>query len=127
MRLSQGNHSLFVQALYFLLIVLLVLGIFFRFVNLERKVYWTDEVLTSSRISGYREGEVSQQLYNGSVIRVNDLQKYQFPNPDRTLTDTVRALISHPEHAPLYFFMARFWVQLFGNSVAATRSLSAFF
>ncbi len=127
MGLSQRNHSSFVRVLHFLLIVLLVLGLFFRFVNLEQKVYWTDEVLTSSRISGYREGDVSQQLYNGSVIRVKDLQKYQFPNPDRTLTDTVQALTGRPEHAPLYFLMARFWVQLFGNSVAVTRSLSAFF
>ncbi|MDJ0719397.1 MAG: glycosyltransferase family 39 protein [Prochloraceae cyanobacterium] len=121
------RYSLFVKSLYFLLILLLVIGIFFRFVNLERKIYWTDEVLTSSRISGYTKEEVIQQLYNNSVIRVNDLQKYQFPNPDKTLTDTIQALISHPEHAPLYFFLTRFWVQLFGNSVAITRSLSAFF
>ncbi len=37
MRLSQRNHSSFVRVLHFLLIVLLVLGLFFRFVNLEQK------------------------------------------------------------------------------------------
>ncbi len=127
MQLARGTPLSFVKVLRFLIVVLLVLGLFFRFVNLEKKIYWTDEVLTSSRSSGYREGEVSQQLYNGSVIGIKDLQKYQFPHPDRTLTNTLQALRTHPEHAPLYFLLARFWVQLLGHSVAAIRSLSAFF
>ncbi len=38
-----GFHQ---TSLRFLIIVLLVLGLFFRFVNLDRKVYWLDEVYT---------------------------------------------------------------------------------
>jgi uncharacterized membrane protein len=40
------------DGLRFLVITLLVLGIFFRFVNIDRKIYWGDEVFTSLRISG---------------------------------------------------------------------------
>ncbi|MFE1748397.1 glycosyltransferase family 39 protein [Coleofasciculus sp. H7-2] len=112
--------------LRFLIIVLLVLGVFFRFVNLDKKVYWYDETLTSLTISGFTKDELYQQVFNGSEVGVEDLLKYQYPNPEKGLIDTVSSLsLDSPEHPPFYFIMARFWVQLFGNSVAVTRSLSA--
>ena len=54
-----------------LLITLLVLGIFFRLVNLDRKVYWYDEGFTSLRVGGYTIPEVVQS-FNGQVIGVAD-------------------------------------------------------
>lgn len=36
----------------FVITVILVMGIFFRFANLENKVYWIEEGYTSGRISG---------------------------------------------------------------------------
>ena len=39
--------------LKFFFVVLLVLGIFFRFVNIDRKIYWHDEAYTSLRVAGY--------------------------------------------------------------------------
>ncbi|NEP56542.1 MAG: hypothetical protein F6K31_05895 [Symploca sp. SIO2G7] len=107
------------------LLTLLVLGVFFRLVNLEQKVYWHDEVYTSIRIAGYTGDEVGREIFTGQVIGVQELQTYQRLSPDKGLDDTVKALVKHPEHPPLYYLMARFWVQLFGSSVAALRSLSA--
>jgi uncharacterized membrane protein len=60
-----GFHQ---TSLRFLIIVLLVLGVFFRFLNLDRKVYWDDETITSLRVSGYTIEEMSQQVFDGSVI-----------------------------------------------------------
>ncbi|MDJ0903406.1 MAG: hypothetical protein QNJ55_31860 [Xenococcus sp. MO_188.B8] len=37
----------------FLLISVLVIGIFFRFANLDKKVFWFDETATIFKISGY--------------------------------------------------------------------------
>lgn len=108
------------------LIIVLVIGVFFRFVNLDRKVYWFDETFTSLRISGYTESEVVRQVCNGREIGLEDLQKYQRLAPEKTLIDTIKSLaIEDPQHPPLYYLMARFWVQWFGSSVAAIRSLSA--
>ncbi len=107
------------------ILVLLILGIFFRFVNLDKKVYWHDEVYTSLRISGYNGEQVVEQLFNGQVIGVQDLLKFQRLSDEKGLKDTIDVLVEHPEHPPLYYLMARFWVQLFGSSVAVTRSLSA--
>ncbi|MBW4610804.1 MAG: glycosyltransferase family 39 protein [Hassallia sp. WJT32-NPBG1] len=113
--------------LRFLILVLLVIGIFFRFVNLERKVYWHDETYTSLRISGYTAKEVRQQLFNNPVITGTYFDKYQRPNPEKNLGDTIKSLaIEDPQHPPLYYIIARLWVQIFGNSVTAIRSLSAF-
>jgi uncharacterized membrane protein len=106
--------------------VLLVLGVFFRFYNLDRKVYWHDEVYTSFRIAGYTSGEFVPQVFNGKVINAEDLQKYQRPSPQKGLMDTVKSLeIDDPQHPPLYYLMARLWVQMFGYSVTVIRSLSA--
>ncbi|MBP5973811.1 glycosyltransferase family 39 protein [Brasilonema sp. CT11] len=112
--------------LRFLLIVLLILGVFFRFVNLDRKIYWYDETFTSLRIFGYTMSEVVEQVCNGKEIGVEDLQKYQHPTPEKTLTDTLKSLaVEDPQHPPLYYVITRFWVQWFGSSVAVIRSLSA--
>ncbi len=109
-----------------LIIALLVLGVFFRFVNLDRKVYWLDETATSFHLSGYTHEEFTQQVVDGREIGLEDLQKYQRTNPEKGLIDTVKSLaIEDSQHPPLYYVMARFWVQWFGNSVAVTRSLSA--
>ncbi len=109
-----------------LIIVLLLLGIFFRFGNLDKKVYWFDEAFTSLRLSGYTEAEVVQQLSQTRVIGVEDLQKYQRINPDKGLKDTINSLaLEDIQHPPLYYLIARFWMQLFGNSITASRSLTA--
>jgi uncharacterized membrane protein len=112
--------------LRFLIVVLLVIGIFFRFVNLERKVYWHDETYTSLRISGYTAQEVRQQIFNNRVITGTYFNKYQRPNSEKNLGDTIKSLaIEDPQHPPLYYIIARFWVQIFGSSITAIRSLSA--
>ncbi|MBW4543161.1 MAG: glycosyltransferase family 39 protein [Symplocastrum torsivum CPER-KK1] len=112
--------------LRFLIITILTLGVLFRFVNLDKKIYWHDENFTSLRVSGYTEAEMVKQVFKGQVSDVNDLQKYRYPNPDKNLLDTINSLaIEEPQHPPLYYGMVRFWMQLFGNQVAITRSLSA--
>lgn len=108
-----------------LLISLLLLGIFFRFVNIERKVYWHDEVYTSLRINGYNGDRAVGKLFTGQVITTEDVLKFQRPSPDKGFGDALARLIEHPEHPPLYYAIAHFWTRIFGGSVAATRSLSA--
>ncbi|NEO87156.1 MAG: hypothetical protein F6J87_23290 [Spirulina sp. SIO3F2] len=105
---------------------LLVLGIFFRFLNLDRKIYWHDEVVTSLRIAGYTGSELIAENFTGQVRSVSDLQKYQQFTPEKKLKDLIRSLaIEDPQHPPLYYIIARFWAQLFGSSVAVNRALVA--
>ncbi|WP_414752357.1 glycosyltransferase family 39 protein [Anabaena sp. CCY 9910] len=112
--------------LRFLMILLLVMCILFRFVYVERKVYSLDESYTSLRISGYTLAEVKQQLFNGQVISRANFTEFQSPNLNKNISDTVMSLIiESPEKSPLYFIIARFWVERFGNSVTVIRYLSA--
>jgi uncharacterized membrane protein len=116
------------QWLRYLIIILLVIGIFFRFANLGGKVYWIDEAYTSLRMSGYTESEFIQQVADAQIRDTQYLQKFQRLNSEKTVVDTVKGLaVEEPQLAPLYFITTRFWLQLFGDSVAVTRSMSAFF
>jgi uncharacterized membrane protein len=110
---------------HLLIIVLLVLGIFFRFANLEQKPYWGDESLTSQRISGYTDQDFQAVILQGEEMKVVEIQDYQRPNPQRGLLDAINAFVKHGEHPPLYYLTARFWMQLFQNIGTTPRSLSA--
>ena len=108
------------------LILLLGLGLFFRLAHLQHKIYWHDEVETSRRIAGYPKEEFIQQVFNGTEIGVADLQKYQRLTPEKGVIDTVRCLaVEAPVHPPLYYVLARFWAEVFGDSVLAMRTLPA--
>ncbi|MBF2019681.1 MAG: glycosyltransferase family 39 protein [Hydrococcus sp. C42_A2020_068] len=115
------------KAWLFLVIVIFLLGLFFRCANLDRKIFWVDEVATATRTAGYTRDEIVERLADRGVIGIEDLQQYQKLSRDRGLGDTLNALMQSPEHTPLYFLMARFWRQLFGSSITATRSLSVAF
>ncbi|MGC9502265.1 glycosyltransferase family 39 protein [Baaleninema sp.] len=110
-----------------LTLVVLAFGILFRLSNLDSKVYWVDEVATSIRIVGYTKTEVIEELSGGEILTPPDLQTYQKLQPQKTFRDTLNALVQSPEHAPLYFILARFWVQIWGDSVLSLRSLSILF
>ncbi len=116
--------------------ILVGLGVLFRVANLGQPVYWVDEVATSMRVSGYTQAEVVEQVATGKALTVDDLQKFQRIRHDgasagsrvpRDSTDLLRVLSKSPEHAPLYFILARVWAELWGTSVVAMRSLSVIF
>ncbi|WP_249068074.1 glycosyltransferase family 39 protein [Argonema antarcticum] len=111
---------------YFLIIAILVLGIFFRFVNLDKKVYWGDEVYTSFRIAGYTLTEATQELFDGKPKSIEELQEYQQPHRNRGVTDTIKSLaLEDSQHPPLYYIMAYFWEKWLGSDLAIKRSLPA--
>ena len=109
-----------------LLLTILLLGLFFRFANLGDKVFWVDEVATAVRISGYTIPEVTNSLVQQDIITRDVLFSYQTINPDKIFLDSLVALTQSPEHAPLYFIIARIWMQLWGDSITLLRSLSAY-
>ncbi|MEG4215004.1 glycosyltransferase family 39 protein [Microcoleus sp. Pol14C6] len=122
-----NSHNLSVDKwLRFLIIAVLVIGILFRFANLDRKFYWIDETYTSLRVSGYTEAEIIKQISYQKITSPADLQKYQQINSEKTVRDTLNSLATEdPQHPPLYYVLARYWAQWFGSSVAAMRSFAA--
>ena len=107
-------------------IALLLLGICLRFTTLDRKIYWHDEVYTSLRAAGFTRDEIDQQLFQNHFVTVPELQGFQQIKSGSTVVDTLRSLIQEdPQHPPLYFVMARYWMQAFGGSIFASRLLPA--
>ncbi|MBN3887974.1 MAG: glycosyltransferase family 39 protein [Nostoc sp. JL31] len=112
--------------LRFLIIFLLTMGILFRFSNLDGKVFWQGETYVSLRISGYTINEAKQQLFNNRVIGKESFVQFQGANSEKSLNDTIMSLAKQDsQHPPLYYIIARLWMEIFGNSVTAIRSLSA--
>ncbi len=106
-----------------LIIVLLAIGIAFHFIQLDHKVVWHDEVYSILRAAGYTQQDVNS-LFQNQIITTGELQTFQRIKPGSTAADTVRSLaIEDPQHPPLYFLMARGWMQAFGNSVLVSRLL----
>ncbi|MGB3533676.1 MAG: glycosyltransferase family 39 protein [Microcoleaceae cyanobacterium] len=108
----------------FLFILILILGINFRFINLDKKVYWHDEVHTSIRMSGYADNDILE-VFSGEVLTPNEVLRLQSPTPEKDWQDVFQVLSRSPEHPPLYYILARYWVLLFGASVSSIRALSA--
>ncbi|MFN2383306.1 MAG: glycosyltransferase family 39 protein [Gemmatimonadota bacterium] len=105
-----------------------LLGAALRFVNLGAKPYWYDETATSVRVSGYTWEEVDRALTDGPDLSALALQQFQRPGSSHGVWGTLRGLaVDEPQHPPLYYVLARVWVQAFGNDVATRRTLSALF
>ena len=86
------SQPLDLAGLKLLVIILLVLGTIFRFVNLEQKAYWFDEASTSIQLSGYTDAEAVSHIGTGQVIGIQDLERYQYPSPEKTAWDTINGL-----------------------------------
>ncbi|WP_170943916.1 glycosyltransferase family 39 protein [Leptolyngbya sp. BC1307] len=113
-----------------LLVLLIALGCVFRTSNIDSKVFWFDEVYTGLQISGFSREAVKAQLVTGEIVTFQDIARYQYPSisSGKTFQDTIDGLINfEPQLTPLYFLMARSWVQWLGNSIWVLRSLSVLF
>ncbi|PSN15107.1 glycosyl transferase [filamentous cyanobacterium CCT1] len=108
-----------------LFITILLIGIFFRVVNLDKKPVWMDETHTFSVISGYDDLEIVEKLSGQTPIDVETFIEYKYPNPDKNLGDSFYKLYTDV-HPPLYFLIARTFVSWFGDSIKVLRSASAF-
>jgi len=107
-----------------LFVTILLIGIFFRVVNLDKKPVWMDETHTFSVISGYDDFQVVEKFSGQTPIDVATFLKYKYPNPDKNLGDSFYKLYTDV-HPPLYFLIARTFVTWFGDSVKVLRSASA--
>ncbi|MDJ0569097.1 MAG: glycosyltransferase family 39 protein [Pleurocapsa sp. MO_192.B19] len=122
---QSDRHNLYRFSVIFLIAILLGLGVFFRFANLENKVFWVDEAATITRVVGYTKAEIIDNLNSKDIVDNNTLLSYQKITSNKSFQDSFNALLKSPEHAPLYFIITRLWVQLTGTSITAIRSLSA--
>ena len=92
----------------------ILLGVFFRFYHVDRKVFWDDEIYSAVWIAGDREENVIQAArcaYRGRPA--GDLRgPSELRRP--VVTEVENLARQDPEHAPLYFVTAHLWSNLVG-------------
>lgn len=88
----EKNNSLVPKWLKYFIIVVIVIGIFFRFTNLGLKASWRDESVTLMRIAGYTRAEVIEQAYDGRIHSVEELRQYQEIGSEKGVIDTIKSL-----------------------------------
>ncbi|HEY1922384.1 MAG TPA: glycosyltransferase family 39 protein [Tepidisphaeraceae bacterium] len=114
------RHLSFTRRQLSLLALILIAGAFIRFYQISRPSLWLDEIWSIEMARG--QGSQHDQFVDG-VIRTEQ--------PDITSLSTAAPwwkIWSHLQlviHPPLYFIVLRWWMDFFGNTAAATRSLSA--
>ncbi|MEB3189214.1 MAG: glycosyltransferase family 39 protein [Snowella sp.] len=123
-----SHSSKLLQWLKFFIVVILTLGIFLRFTYLDKRVYWIDEVATSFRVSGYTLKDVTHKIYNDQIQEAKELLRYQKPNSEKRVNDTLKSLATEDsQHPPLYYLIAQIWTNLVGYSPQLMRGLSVLF
>ena len=124
--LSPSQNAKLLQRVRLIAIALLVLAICFRFAHLDRKVYWHDEVYTSTVITARPGNYLSQELFQNKLVKPADLLAYQQFVPNLTLADmVVRKGMEDAQHPPLYYILLRFWAQIWGTAPAIVRGFSS--
>jgi len=102
----------------YIAIALLLVGIVFRFVNLNHKLFWHDEIYTGFRSAGYVRTEIHDELIQKQPLQMRSLKDYVSLKPNSTYSDTLRSLATEDsQHPPLYFAMTRLWMQVFGSQI----------
>jgi uncharacterized membrane protein len=111
-----------------LLLGLLLVGIALHGFHLGYKIVWHDEVYTLLRAAGYTSQEISDAIFQNQLLTPADLQVYQTIKPGSGAIATIQSLyLDDPQHPPLYFLLSRWWMQWFGSSITAMRSLAVLF
>ncbi|MBN8560855.1 MAG: glycosyltransferase family 39 protein [Leptolyngbya sp. UWPOB_LEPTO1] len=113
-----------IQPFRLLVVILLLLGIFFRFASLGERPYWHDEAHTLLRSSGYTLTEITTQIFNAQILDRDQVLKFQQLSSEKTEFDVVRSLATEePHRAPLFYTLLHYWMRWFGNDLTSLRIL----
>lgn len=107
---------------------LVLLGVALRLYGLEQKIVWHDEVATRVLAAGATMAAQTQGLYHAQVLTAGQVLQYQQVQQSTSVLALIADLAQHdPQHPPLYYVLAKVWVDLWGDSVYALRTLSVLF
>ena len=112
-------------------VALVVLAVAFccvRFVRLQQKLYWVDEVATSEHITTEIDEQIANRLASGEINNIKQVASLIKLSKPTTLSGTVGNLVAtDPHHTPPYYLLLNLWSRLFGLEPENLRLLSAVF
>ena len=104
----------------------LLLGIGLRLWAIDHNILWHDEVLTAVSAAGHRLPVLQAREFANKLVMQPELAAYLGPKGQPWHT-VFASVIGNPEHPPLYYLLTRFWMECFGSSAFALRSLPTIF
>ncbi len=109
------------------LVGVVLLGFGLRLVNVDLKPLWLDEAGTLMQVTGRSPREVRMAFAAGEIQTAGDLARATKLEGARGLPEVVTVLATTDPHPPLFAILLRIWMEVFGDSVVAARSLSVLF
>ncbi|MBK1986282.1 glycosyltransferase family 39 protein [Sphaerospermopsis aphanizomenoides BCCUSP55] len=114
-----------------LALITIAIGVILRIINLGTREFWYDEVLSlllsTSKNGIYKTpGDVPVVLaeYTSLLSLPKEASLGDF---FQTIIVLIKSLLGGEPHPPIFFLSQHFWLRLFGNSEAGTRSLNTLF
>lgn len=108
-----------------LAILSIATGMWLRFYRLDHKLLFRDEAYSLLRITGHTLADY-EPFFDGSVRPAGQVAALLETAPGRGVSATFRSIrTEEPQRGPLYYLIARLWIGIAGDSIAAVRGLSA--
>ncbi|MEQ9671416.1 glycosyltransferase family 39 protein [Coleofasciculus sp. G2-EDA-02] len=112
------------------LLIVIAIAVLLRLLNLSSREFWYDEVLSLLLSTGQKTSYSTPKELPVTLADYTPLLSLPVENGigaiPATLKKLLQGLAAEP-HPPLFFLGQHLWLRLFGNSVAATRSLGVLF
>ena len=109
-----------------LFLATITIGGGFRLAGLGTKIYSHDESYTSLRAAGFTGNDVFATLWDGRERTPAEIQRFLRPDAERTIRHTLASLArSEPQHSPLFFVLAHYWIRHVGHTPEPLRALAA--
>lgn len=109
----------------------IALGILLRIINLSSREFWYDEVLSLLLSTGKKIAYIKPKDFPISLEQYSQLLtlplESNFNDIIKTITNLLKGIVQGEPHPPLFYISHHLWLRIFGNSVAAIRSLVALF
>lgn len=119
----------FAFSLETLLILAIAIGVLLRLLNLGSREFWYDEVLSLLLSTGQKvayRGPKDLPVVLAQYTPLLDLPpEATVKDIVKTVVNLLRGLAGGEPHPPLFYLAQHLWLRLFGNGVAAVRSLGA--
>ena len=109
-----------------LVCLILLAGIFFRFYNLDKKVFWNDEIVTVRILGGYTDSQLAK-YYHEEMVSAEYFKSLFHSSDNFSIKEMIHVMIhdGYIQNTPFYYVMLKEWIKIFGDSIWTIRLFSA--
>lgn len=108
-------------------IIVLIIGLAFKFYHIDYRYFWLDEVSTVEQTSGLNREGIDQLIPLDEIVNISEYKKLMHLNGySRTIKDQLTGQAKTMNLNPLHYMFLTFWHRMVGDSTFALRLFSLF-